>query len=225
MQLRSHLDPSLVVDAADLWDAPGPVLDRLGEHTDLDLLVALRRAARAWPPVGRLLDQARPECLALSDDETAELLGDGAEQLRAAGVEVLWPAELVTDAVALRAVVTTPTPAAAAEPTFSLDQLLEVRWEATLGGETLSVDELDQLAEAKRPLVRVRGRWVLADPALAERIRRRARPLRGGDALAAALTGGAVLDGQPTEVRVEGHRTSMPCCVPTSAEAWRGWWR
>jgi len=204
VQLRSHLDPSLIVDAADLWEAPGPVLARLGNHADVDLLVALRRAARVWPPIGRLLDHARPEVLTLDDDETRALLGDVAEQLATAGLEVLWPTELVSGGVSLRTVVSTPSPTAVAESVLQLDQLLQPRWEAVLGGEALSADELDQLAEAKRPLVRLRGRWVLADPEMAERLRRRARPLRAGEALAAALSGQLTIDGHETEVRVEG---------------------
>ena len=204
VQLRSHLDPSLIVDAADLWEAPGPVLARLGNHADVDLLVALRRAARVWPPIGRLLDEARPEVLTLDDDETRALLGDVAEQLATAGLEVLWPTELVSGGVSLRTVVSTPSPTAVAESVLQLDQLLQPRWEAVLGGEALSADELDQLAEAKRPLVRLRGRWVLADPEMAERLRRRARPLRAGEALAAALSGQLTIDGHETEVRVEG---------------------
>jgi superfamily II DNA or RNA helicase len=204
VQLRSHLDPSLIVDAADLWEAPGPVLARLGDHADVDLLVALRRAARVWPPIGRLLDEARPEVLTLDDDEAVALLGETAEQLGTAGLEVLWPTELVSGGVSLRTVVSTPSPTGVAETVLRLDQLLQPRWEAVLGGEALSADELDQLADAKRPLVRLRGRWVLADPEMAERLRRRARPLRASEALAAALSGRLTVDGDEIEVRIEG---------------------
>ena len=102
VQLRSHLDPSLVIDAADLWDAPGPVLARLGDHADTDLLLSLRRAARVWSPMDRLLDKARPEALALDDGEVVELLGPAAEALAGAGMEVLWPTDLLTGGVRLR---------------------------------------------------------------------------------------------------------------------------
>ena len=49
---------------------------------------------------------------------------------------------------------------------FTLEALLEFRWEVALGGLALTQEELDLLSEAKRPLVRLRGRWVLADPVL-----------------------------------------------------------
>lgn len=67
---------------------------------------------------------------------------------------MLWPAELTKD-LELRAIVGTPAPPGAGRTTFRLDDLLDFRWEVALGGEALTAKEL---AEAKRPLVRVRGR-------------------------------------------------------------------
>ncbi|MBI2709088.1 MAG: DEAD/DEAH box helicase [Actinobacteria bacterium] len=204
VQLRSNVDPSLVIDAADLWDAPGPVLDRLGEHADTDLLLALRRGARAWEPVGRLLDQARPETLTLADHEVEELLGPAAESLGAAGLEVLWPSELLSGGIELRAVLGTPSPASVTEAGFTLDRLLEFRWEAAIGGHALTAEEMDELAEAKRPLVRLRGRWVLADPTLLERLRRKPRRLTAADGLAAALAGSLDVGDELVAVVAEG---------------------
>ena len=60
VQVRSAADPSLVVDAGALWSAPAAVLARLGERAETDLLLALRRGARAWPPLAPLLRSAAP---------------------------------------------------------------------------------------------------------------------------------------------------------------------
>ena len=209
LQLRSQLDPSLVLDAAELWDAPAVVLGRLGPDAEADLLVALRRAGRVWPPVSRLLDEARPSKLALSDEEATDLLGPLAADLGAAGLEVLWPAELTSGRIELRAVVsaTTRAPVAVAPAGgLGLDALVELRWEASMDGEQLSRADLDALVEAKRPLVRLRGRWVVADPSLVEQVRqRRSRTLTRGEALAAALVGQVETgDGSMAEVRTEG---------------------
>jgi len=205
VQLRSHADPSLVVDAADLWRAPAAVLRRFSDTVESDLLLALRRGARVWSPLGRVLNDARPDRILLDDKETAELLGPAAEPLGAAGLEVLWPAELTQD-LQLRAVVGTPAPPTAGRTTFRLDDLLDFRWEVVLGGEELTAEEVEALAEAKRPLVRVRGRWITVDPALLERLRRR-RPglVRSGDALAAGLGDGVLeVDGVAVNARLEG---------------------
>ena len=216
LQLRSQLDPSLVVDAAELWEAPAVVLARLGGDAEADLLVALRRAARVWPPAARLLDEARPARLALTDDEASDLLGPVAANLGAAGLEVLWPAELTSGRVELRGVVSapgshdaraaTPAPVPVTRGGLSLESLVELRFEASLDGVQLSKADLEALVEAKRPLVRLRGRWVVADPALVEQVRqRRARTLSQGEALAAALVGRVETgDGASVEVRAEG---------------------
>ena len=204
VQVRSNTDPSLVLDASSLWDAPGPVLARMGEDVDGALLVALRRGARVWPPLARLLDQARPEVLELDDDETTQLLGEAAGALADVGIEVLWPSSLVGERIVLGAVVGTPAPGKVVPSTFTLDALLDFTWEASVGGLTLTQAELSALAEAKRPLVRVRGRWVLADPDLAGRLRRHRGRIDGAEALAAALSGSLVVAGETVPVRAAG---------------------
>jgi superfamily II DNA or RNA helicase len=206
VQLRSTTDASLVIDAVDLWDAPAIVLSRLGDQADTDLLLALRRGARVWPPLERLLEEARPETLLLDDAEVGELLGPAAEALAAAGVEVLWPSELAANGLSVRAAVrATPAPAGVAKSVLGLPDLLRFRWEVALGGEDLTDEEIAQLAEAKRPLVRLRGRWVTVDPTLLERLRRRrSRPLTPTEAVAAALAGEIEVDGERAVFFAEG---------------------
>jgi superfamily II DNA or RNA helicase len=206
VQLRSMADPSLVIDAAGLWDAPATVLSRLGDEADADLLLALRRGAQAWPPLKRVLDEARPERLVLDDTEAGELLGHAAEALAGAGIEVLWPSHLTGGDLTLRAVVRpTPSPAAVTDAGLGLPALLEFRWQVALGDDALSEEEVAQLAEAKRPLVRVRGQWVTVDPALLERLRRRrTRKLTPSEALAAALAGEIEVDGEPVLFTADG---------------------
>jgi hypothetical protein len=192
--VQSRRDPSLVVEAADLWTMPAAVMARFGD-VDMSLLVALRRGARAWPPIGRLLEEARPERLELSDGEVDDLLGTAADDLAAAGIQVLWPSELLAS-VTLRPVVSTPTPSAVTPAGLTMEALL--KWHATLEGDDLSDDELAMLAEAKRPLIRLRGRWVRADPERLARLGRR-RKVGAGAALAAALGGELLVDGERVE--------------------------
>ncbi len=215
LQLRSVADPSLVVDASKLWDAPAAVVERLGGDPEAELLLALRRGTRVWPPLGRLLDATRPERLRLSDDEAEALLGDGAMALSDAGIEVRWPTELVAGAVSLRAVASTPAPAAVAGSGLDLDAVLTVRYEALLDGSALTAQELEQLAEAKRPLVRLRGQWVVADPTVIERLRRPPR-VRAGEVLAEALGGSGALerfDDDAPELVLDGWLAGLAAAV------------
>jgi len=205
VQVRSPADPSLVVDAGELWSAPAAVLARLGERAETDLLLALRRGARAWPPLAPLLRSAAPTEVSLDEEQVAELLETGAEALGGAGIEVLWPAELLGEGLDVRATVATPTPAGAAAPVFRLQALLSFDWQVTVGGEALTAEEVAALAEAKRPLVRLRGRWVRVNRELLERLRRRRGPrITAAEALIAALTGNLMLDGEVVEFHAAG---------------------
>jgi superfamily II DNA or RNA helicase len=204
LQLTSRAESSLVVDAADLYRSPAAVVARFGDDAESDLLRALRRAARAWSPLEPLLRERAPTGLDLDDDLLGELLADGATLLQGTGVEVLWPAEILADGLELRASVGT-APGVVVEAGFGLDTLVEFRWQATLHGELLSEEEIDQLAEAKRGLVRLRGRWVAADPALLERLKaRRRQRLTAAEALGTLLAGTVDLDGEPVSLVADG---------------------
>ncbi|MHB1785410.1 MAG: DEAD/DEAH box helicase [Acidimicrobiales bacterium] len=204
IQLTSRAESSLVVDAVDLYHSPAAVVARFGDDAETDLLRALRRASRAWAPLEALLHERAPTGLDLDDDLLAELLSDGATLLQGAGVEVLWPSEILSDGVQLRASIVA-APGVVVEAGFGLDTLVEFRWQATLHGELLSAEEVDQLAEAKRGLVRLRGRWVAADPALLERLKaRRHQRLTAAEALGTLLGGTVDLDGESVEVVAEG---------------------
>ncbi|MGW5718833.1 DEAD/DEAH box helicase [Amycolatopsis sp. NPDC003865] len=198
LAVRSMAEPSLVVEASTLWDAPDAVLNRLGDQVETQLLLGLRRGARAWAPLERVLAQPAPASLELSDDEVVDLLTDGARELGGAGIEVLWSKGLFAGEVKAKASAT-QAPASVTEAEFALRSLLEFRWQLSLGGEQLTPAEVAALAEAKRPLVRLRGQWVRVDPQLLARVRGRARKLEAGEALAAALTGELELDGERVE--------------------------
>ena len=204
LQLRSNADPSLVVDAAALWSQPETVLSRFGAQAETDLLLALRRGAPVWPPLAEVLQQASPSVIDLDDDALTSLLGPAAEELAGAGIEVLWPSSLLGDGLVLRAVAT-PAPEKLTDAGFGLDALLDFRWQLTLGGALLDAEEIAALAEAKRPLIRLRGRWVILDPALLDRLRRPPRTrMRTSEALGAVLAGSAEIDGETVTVVAEG---------------------
>jgi len=57
LQLRSTAEPSLIVDAATLWNQPETVLTKFGPQAETDLLLALRRGAPVWPPLAEVLQQ------------------------------------------------------------------------------------------------------------------------------------------------------------------------
>ncbi len=208
VQVSSVADPSLVVSAAELFRLPAAVLARMGDDAETELLLGLRRGARAWPPLSPLLAQATPSRLPLSDDEVEDLLtGGAADALAAAGIEVLWPSSLLLHGLTLQAKAIAP-PKVDGTAGFSLRELVKFRWQLALGGEALTEEELDQLAEAKRSLVRIRGKWVALDPALLARAGT-TREQSAMEALAALLAGEMTVDGTSMAVVAEGEIASF----------------
>ncbi|MFI7132760.1 DEAD/DEAH box helicase [Nonomuraea sp. NPDC050153] len=198
VQLHSLADPSLVVDAADLWQGRE---EGFGPRARIEATLAVRRAARTWPRLERLLDSAVPDELTLTDGDVEQLLAGAAERLAAVGVEVHWPKALVRG-LSARAVIGERDDKPSDLPSFLGGQhLAGFNWQLALGGERLSAAEMDRLAEAHRPVVRLRDQWVLIDPDLARKARQRdLKPLTGIEALGAALTGSVEVEGEQVAV-------------------------
>ncbi|MFI0985356.1 DEAD/DEAH box helicase [Streptomyces exfoliatus] len=197
LQVHSLADPTLVIDAAALWAGDG---DHFGPRARIDAVLALRRAARVWAPLARLLERDVPDVLAVTEDELYELLGPASARLADAGVAVHWPRELarsLSASAVVRAGHTAPGSATDGTVFFDSEELLRFNWQLALDGDPLTEREMDLLAEAHRPVVRLRDQWVVVDPDLVRKARKRELGLlEPVDALAVALTGTAEVDGE-----------------------------
>ena len=167
----------------------------------------LRAAAHLWPPLQRLTEQDRPARFTVRAVEAALLLGEMGQALARSGIEITWPDQWAR-ALGVRALIGTRRASEASAPAFSLDNVLDFRWQLTVDGDGLTDTEMDALAAASRALVHLRGRWLLVTADTARRAANRGLgTLPAAEALTAALTGSLTIDGD------------LVACEPTDALA------
>ncbi len=163
--LQAVDDLSLLVEAKDAWGTGGresSVLKRRDFDPREYLLSSLGQASGLCSHIERSLKTSHPGGYDLDAAGAYEFLGERALALEQAGFGVMLPAWWTGRATKLhltaRAVVRSPKMQAASG--LSLDKVVRFDWEIAIGGEKLSLEELEALAKLKSPLVRVRGQWV-----------------------------------------------------------------
>ena len=206
LQVTDERDPLHVCDAALLWTEDAEV-HGFGERAKVHAVLGLRRAAEAWPVLDRLLDLRVPDQITLDTDEIVSLLDEGVEALAERGIEVLWPRSLGRD-LTTRTVLEHHRPGAKQEeplqePMFGADSLFSFDWQVALHGDPLTPEEMDLLASSTSPVLRLRDQWMVVDPAVARRAKKRmVRRSSRMQALAATLTGVVEVEETDTEVVV-----------------------
>ena len=211
--LQSREDPSLLVEAADLWSGAAHL-----EGGEESLLRGLGRAARLFAPIRRALEETRPCEVALSTLEAHAFLVEAAPALAESGLLVQVPADLATGnrqplRLRLRLGASTgqrkrrASPRSSAAPGIDLATAVSFEWRVALGDDELTAAELRELARRKAGLLNVRGRWISVDPAELEAAARRLQDgrgeLEGTLALRSALLGEEARE-LPVEVVPEG---------------------
>ncbi|MGZ8745198.1 MAG: SNF2 helicase-associated domain-containing protein, partial [Nocardioides sp.] len=201
LQAHEADDDTHVVDADQLWLGEGHGFSR---RARVNVSVALRQAARIWAPLDRLQRQQVPDRMVLDADELSDLLEHGLEALDRAGVDVFWPRGLRGELIpqARVDVASGPREGQLYEGLFGPGALFEFDWKLALGDDALTDDEMATLASATTPVIRLRDNWMIIDPVVARRARKRkaAQKIKPVVALQSALTGIIDLDGEPVEV-------------------------
>ena len=166
--LRSRSDPSLLVDAERVWADDG-TLQRWLERPREVLLAELARAQKVYPGLEQGLRQSQPSGLDLDGAATQAFLAGVAAELDEAGFEVQLPSWWGRRARLGLRLSATPSDSDDTQTRFGRDQLCDFHWELAVGEHGLTDDEIAALAEAKAPLVRLRGQWVSIDTRTLER--------------------------------------------------------
>jgi hypothetical protein len=216
--LQAADDPASQIGAEEVFAARKKSLahirstQRIAEER---LLQSLSIAGRIFPPIERSLHVAKPDHVELTSEQAWKFLSEAAPALTEAGMSVIVPAELSRSGqrrlrMRMRVGKRGGDRGASGKPQLSMRTALTFRWEAEIGGEALSIQQLQELAALKAPLVRFRGRWVAVDRAELEQATKLLAQTEGSltatAALAAALGSGAVRSDMtlPVDVTVEG---------------------
>jgi SNF2 family DNA or RNA helicase len=164
--LQAVDEPSALVTAADIWRDQYAPLRRWTRHPQERLLGGLGRAARLYPELDAALRVPRPIDMVLDTAEAHTFLGQAAV-LEEAGYGVLLPAwwrERPSLGLALELRGRDPITPVLRDEAADLAHLVDYQWGLAIGGRSLTEAELTDLAQAKVPLIKLRGRWVHLDP-------------------------------------------------------------
>ena len=163
--LQAVNEPSALVTAEDVWHDQYAPLRRWTRHPQERLLGGLGRAARLYPDLDAALRVPRPVDMVLDTEQAHRFLSQAA-LLEEAGYGVLLPAwwkERPSLGLALNVRNRDAISPVLRDRAADLAHLVDYDWGLALGGRALTEGELGDLARAKVPLVRMRGRWVWLD--------------------------------------------------------------
>jgi superfamily II DNA or RNA helicase len=239
LQVHAADNPAHLTDAAVLWTETGSDTSHgFGSRARTHASLALRTAADAWDVLERFADLRVPDQITLDSAELLDLLDRGIAALDEIGVQVLWPRYLdrdVSSSVALTPGRRDARGTFREEPLqdglFGPATLFGFQWQLALQGEPLTDAEMDELAHATAPVIKIRDNWTVVDSALIKRARRRMiRTVSAPEAIAVSLTGTVTLEEtEHTAVvgasllavreRLLGAVTGTPTPVPAGLDA------
>lgn len=194
--LRSQENPGIIIDAEDLWAVRGDTLTvqgmRLDDPHEL-LLKEIARASRLWETVGIALEEAEPSLIEIKTDEAYALLREYGPLLEEQGFAIESPTWWDTPEARLggRLKITSEdvdplsgalqTPGAVETSRLGLNALVSYEWSLAVGETPLTLKEFEELANAKTPLVQIRGQWVELRPEDVEAAAKFIREHPGGE--------------------------------------------
>jgi hypothetical protein len=178
LHLQAMDNPTVVLDAEDVWLLPGDSVTLDGRRLDSPrefLLAELARAAKIYPLLEGMLEETEPAKKELSTRQAYQFLREFRVLLHEQGFGAQapdwWdsPAARLGAKLRLESDEQMPQVGVGAVPAaggsrIGLGALVKYRWEIAVGDLTLTLQEFEQIAKQRSPLVRINGRWVEIRP-------------------------------------------------------------
>lgn len=163
--LQSMSNREIVIPADHIWNPSKQEEEFLVSenfHAKEFLLSSLGKASTICPRIENALEEAAPDGYAIDTEGAWEFLTERAVALHQAGFGVRtpdwWTPRGCINRLGVRANIKLPKKDQDSE--MSLEQTLHFTWEVTLKGEVVTKRELNNLSNAKTPLIRLRGDWI-----------------------------------------------------------------
>ncbi len=154
-----------VVGFDDIWNSTPAALELSDEAGLVPLRQRMRelleRLSNQLASLAALADESHPSVLLLNTDEVSDLLGEGLEACRLAGLPILTPTGMLNQAARLTAQARSSR---MLDRSAGLSQaMVNVDWGLALGDVSLTEEEIIALARANADIVALRGEWVQVD--------------------------------------------------------------
>ncbi|MBE9076485.1 DEAD/DEAH box helicase [Romeria aff. gracilis LEGE 07310] len=168
--LQATADESFRVDAATVWQHPVDRFcqrDRCIDSPQETLLAGLGRAARLYEPIKESLTTQSPESCTLDPIQAYQFIKATAWRLQDNGFGVILPSNLVDSNAEGNSRLGLQVSAAAPgrqQQRLGLQSLLKFNWKLSIGGQTVTQEEFNQLVTQGTPLVEINGQWVELRP-------------------------------------------------------------
>ncbi len=168
--IKADGESELIVDARDLpadGDRGPRILPSPFDNAREQLRQDAATAARIFAPLSQCAQPDGPTSCTLTLQDAYAFLRDAVPLLELEGIGVSFPTWWREHRPRLRLRMDlrpAENDATRSSSAMHLDALVTYDWKVALGDEELSLDEITQLAMAKEPLVRIRGRWTEVQP-------------------------------------------------------------
>ena len=164
--LQPKHDPTLLVPADQIWTGTDTQLvSEPGFSARRFLRAEIEHAANISGYIHHSLQYSEPVGVWLTTREARHFLTNDAPALTESGITVMLPDQWAGNRKMRLMASVKPAQDQNNVTLTGLSAIMEFDWRAALDDTTIEADEMERLANAKVPLVRIRGRWVDATSA------------------------------------------------------------
>ncbi len=165
--VQSRQDPSLLVSLDAVWKAKSKTFSKVTGVKEF-IMMSLGYASGIFTPIATNRDEDDYGLLGCTINTLSahDFLTRDAVALQQAGYGVILPSWWTGRGTKarIRARANIKSSSMTTQGVFSLDNLVQFDWKVSLGNHNMTIAELQALADAKVPLVNVRGKWIEVSP-------------------------------------------------------------